>query len=140
MPKVHKYVLIFTSGLMWSGVGLFLNRLAFGWIGELNSHEVIFALTSGYILAGIIAYFGFSGLANKNVERINQYQGKVCFWAFQKWTSYLLIAFMMSLGIFMRNTPYVPKYILSPIYIGIGFALFLASFRYYIFLYKNIKK
>ena len=140
MPKVHKYILIFTSGLMWSGVGIFLNRLAFGWIVKLSSNEAIFALTSGYILAGIIAYFGFSGLANKNVERINQYEGKVCFWAFQKWTTYILIIFMMSLGIFMRNTPYIPKYILSPIYIGIGFALFLASFRYYIFLYKNIKK
>lgn len=140
MPKVHKYVLIFTSGLMWSGVGLFLNKLAFGWIGKLTNNEIIFALTSGYVLAGVIAYFGFSGLANKNIERINQYKGKVCFWAFQKWSSYLLIAFMMSLGIFMRNTPYVPKYILSPIYIGIGFALFLASFRYYIFLSKNLNK
>ncbi len=140
MPKVHKYVLIFTSGLMWSGVGIFLNRLAFGWIVKLSSNEAIFALTSGYILAGIIAYFGFSNLANKNVERINQYEGKICFWAFQKWTTYILIIFMMSLGIFMRNTPYIPKYILSPVYIGIGFALFLASFRYYIFLYKNIKK
>jgi hypothetical protein len=125
---------------MWSGVGLFLNKLAFGWIGKLTNNEIIFALTSGYVLAGVIAYFGFSGLANKNIERINQYKGKVCFWAFQKWSSYLLIAFMMSLGIFMRNTPYVPKYILSPIYIGIGFALFLASFRYYIFLSKNLNK
>jgi len=57
-------------------------------------------------------------------------------WAFQKWQSYILIAFMISLGIFMRKSGLVPKVILTPIYISIGFALFTASFKYYIFLFK----
>ncbi|MEA3444418.1 MAG: hypothetical protein U9R19_06780 [Bacteroidota bacterium] len=140
MPKVHKYVLILISGLLWSGVGLFLIRLAFGWFSELSSNEIIFALVAGLLLGGAIAYFGFSGLAIKNIDRINQYQGKVCVWAFQKWTTYLLIIFMMSLGIFMRNTPFFPKYLLSPIYIGIGSALFFASFHYYRCLIKKAKK
>ena len=137
MPKVHKNILVIISGLLWTGVGLFLIRLAFRWFAELSTNEIIFAIIAGLLLGSAIAYFGFNGLANKNIDRINQYQGKVCIWAFQKWTTYFLIAFMMSLGIFMRNTPYIPKFLLSPIYIGIGFALFVASFRYYRFLFKK---
>lgn len=140
MPKASKSVLILISGLLWSGVGLFLIRLAFRWVVKLTQSEMILAIFGGLILGSAIAYFGFSGLANKNIERINQYQSKVCIWAFQKWSSYILIAFMMSLGIFMRNASFIPKFLLSPLYIGIGFALFLASFRYYIFLFKRKKK
>jgi len=137
MPKVNKQVLIIISGILWSGVGLFLNRLAFRWFAKLSINEIIFSVLLGIILGTTIAYFGFIGLANKNIERIIQYQNKVCLWAFQKWTTYLLIAFMMSLGIFMRNTSFIPKFLLSPMYIGIGSALFIASFRYYLFIFKK---
>lgn len=139
MPKVHKHILVLIAGFLWTGVGLLLIRLSFRWYSELSTSMLVFAISIGLIMGGIIAYFGFSGLANKNIDRINNYKNKVCIWAFQKWTSYILIAFMMSLGIFMRNSPYVPKYILIPIYTGIGLALFLSSFRYYIFLVNSRK-
>ncbi|MEA3503755.1 MAG: hypothetical protein U9R32_00970 [Bacteroidota bacterium] len=136
MPKVHKHILILIAGILWTGVGLFLLSLSFRWFSELSTNEIISALIAGSLLGSVISYFGFSALANKNITRINNYREKVCIWAFQKWTSYILIIFMMSLGIFMRNTPLIPKSLLSPMYIGIGFALFTASFRYYNFLLK----
>ncbi len=136
MPRVPKHILVLISGLLWSGVGIFLVRLALRWFTELSTPEIIFAGIGGLILGITIAYFGFSGLADKNIDRINHYQNKVCIWAFQKWTTYFLIAFMMSLGIFMRNTPFIPKFLLSQMYIGIGSALFIASLRYYRFLLK----
>lgn len=137
MPKVHKHILVLISGILWSGVGVFLVSLAFRWFDQLSTIQIISACIGGLLLGGTIAYFGFSGLADKNIIRINQYQNKVCLWAFQKWTTYILIIFMMSLGIFMRKTPYIPKFLLSPMYIGIGSALFIASFRYYLFLFKK---
>jgi len=141
MPRVHKYYLVFISGLMWSGVGLFLMKLASRWFSELSTNEFYFAIIGGVLLGSIIAYFGFQNLAIKNVQRIDQYQkDKVCIWAFQKWTTYFLIIFMMSLGIFMRNTPFIPKFLLTPMYIGIGSALFLSSFRYYQFLFSKLKE
>lgn len=136
MPKVHKNVLIITAGILWSGVGVLLNSFAVKWFSLLSQNELIFAISSGVILGIIISYFGFSKLAQKNIDRINLYNNNVCMWAFQKWQSYILIAFMISLGIFMRKSGLVPKVILTPIYISIGFALFTASFKYYIFLFK----
>ncbi len=137
MPKVHKNILILISGIMWTGVGLFLIRLSFRWFFLLSTNEMIFVIIAG-VLSGIaIAYFGFSNLAIKNINRINTYKENVCVWAFQKWTTYLLIVFMISLGVFMRNASFIPKFLLSYIYIVMGLALFLSSFNYYHFLLKN---
>lgn len=141
MPKVGKNILILISGLLWSLVGLFLISLTVKWLSLLSEVYIIVDGLTGVILGLIIAYFGFSHIAKKNLARILQYQKeKICIWAFQKWSSYLLIAFMMSLGILMRNASFIPKYILSPIYIGIGLALFLSSFVYYRFLLQQINR
>ena len=136
MPKVNKNILILVSGILWSGVGVLLISIASKWFNLLVDKEIIYAIIEGIILGTLISYFGFSNLAEKNIDRINLYSNKVCIWAFQKWQSYLLIIFMISLGIFMRKTSFVPKILLTPMYIGIGFALFTASFKYYIFLFK----
>lgn len=139
MPKVHKHILILIAGILWSGVGILLIKISSRWYELLSNNLLIAVLVSGVVLGIIISYFGFSKLANKNIKRINDYPDKVCMWAFQKWQSYILIIFMISLGVFMRTTSFVPRPILIVIYIGIGFALFTASFNYYIFLYKNKK-
>lgn len=132
MPKVGKHVLILISALLWCLVGLFLISLTWKWLLEFSVSIVLIDGFIGVLMGLIIAYFGFSKIALKNVNRILQYEKeKVCMWAFQKWTSYLLIAFMMTLGLFMRNASFIPKYVLTPIYIGIGLALFLSSLLYF---------
>ncbi|MDA3907304.1 MAG: hypothetical protein PF484_14625 [Bacteroidales bacterium] len=136
MPRVPKKVLIFIAGLLWISVGMFLIKLGYNWFSELSPIQITAAIIIGLVLGSIISYFGFSKIAIKNIARINLYEKKVCVWAFQKWTSYLLVAFMMSLGIFLRNS-ILPKYILTPIYFGIGFALLTASYRYFLFLFKR---
>ncbi len=139
MPKVSKNILILISGILWTGVGVLLMKIASKWFVLFNNSELAIEIIGGIILGTTISYFGFSNLAQKNIERINLYTGKVCIWAFQKWQNYFLIAFMISLGIFMRTTSIMPKFLLTPLYIGIGFALFTASFKYYFFLLQKKK-
>jgi hypothetical protein len=91
----------------------------------------IIIIIIGLLAGWSIARFGFGNIANKNVNRILAYQKNACIFAFQEWKSYILIAIMMSLGILLRTTELIPKFILAPMYIGIGTALFLASFKYY---------
>jgi len=38
---------------------------------------------------------------------------------------------MVSMGIFLRKTDYVPRLFLAPVYIGLGLALFGSSLEYY---------
>ncbi len=42
----------------------------------------------------------------------------------------LLIIVMISLGIFLRSSPFISKIYLMPIYLGIGLAMFYSSFLY----------
>lgn len=130
-PAVKRKWLIIISGLMWSGVGIFLNILAFNWLKSFNNIQLFLTIIIGLLAGWVIARFGFGNIANKNINRIFAYPKEVCVFAFQEWRSYILIAVMMSMGIFLRTTGLLPKYILAPMYIGIGTALFLASFRYY---------
>ena len=129
--KVKPKVLILISGLIWSFFGILLNHFAAQWFVVLPDSQKITSLIFGVLLGAAIAYFGFNNLAKKNIQRISDYKEKTCVFAFQSWKSYLIIVVMISMGIFLRTSEFMPKYILTPMYIGIGFALFIASFQYY---------
>jgi hypothetical protein len=131
-PSVNKIWLHFFAGLMWSGVGIMLISLTFRWLKLVAFPFILLFILAGVVLAAGISYFGFSKYALKNVRRIDAYpKEKVCLFAFQKWTSYPLVLFMVSLGIYLRIYSPIPKPLLSILYIGIGGSLFLASLRYF---------
>ncbi len=131
-PAVQKVWLQLTGGLMWSGVGVMLIMLASRWLGMVIFSETILLLLAGVLLASAIYFFGFSKMAKKNINRINAYQADhVCLFAFQKWSSYPLIAFMVLLGIFLRVYSPIPKPYLAVLYIGLGGGLLFSSLHYY---------
>ena len=132
-PRVWLYLL---SGLMWSGVGLMLCSLAYGWIMEIEIPLALLLASAGLLLGTAIYRFGFLGLAIKNIHRIQRLPPKPCLFAFQEWKSYPLIAVMVMLGITLRHSS-IPKPYLAVLYIGIGLGLFLASTQYYRYLMKR---
>ena len=133
-PGAPKAVLHLMAGLMWSGVGIMLGRLAVGWLWLLPWLGRWPYLLAGITAAGVIQIF-FSRLAAKNISRVERLDAKPCLFAFQAWTSYPLVLFMISLGLFLRNSP-LPKPLLAVLYIGIGGGLFLSSLNYYFYVFK----
>jgi len=135
-PAVDKKNLMLLSGLIWSGIGLFLLSLAYRWL--LNFDDIIIYYLGGFLLAFFIHSFGFKKIAQKNINRIlNMKTNKICLFAFQPWKSYAIIVIMMSLGNYLRNSS-IPKNYLAIIYFGIGGALFLSSLIYYKKYFKLI--
>jgi hypothetical protein len=131
-PAVRKIWLHLLAGVMWSGVGIMLVSLAARWLGLVLFTQEILLILAGLVLALAIYYFGFSKFALKNIRRIGAYANeRVCLFAFQKWSSYPLVVFMISLGIYLRLFSPIPKPYLAILYIGIGGGLFLSSFHYY---------
>ena len=130
-PAVSRKWLLLLSGLVWSGTGVLLNFFAYRWFPELTFGQAVSAAVAGIALGSVIAFLGFSKVAKKNINRILSYSGLVCVFAFQEWKSYILIAVMMTMGIYMRSSGIIPKFLLAPMYIGIGLALFVTSFLYY---------
>jgi hypothetical protein len=135
-PAVRKEVLLVLSGLMWVGVGILLCSFAYGWLaGYHGTYRLLFAV-AGLIAALIIHHFGFLKVVDKNLGRITRMDGKPCVFAFLSLKSYVLVAFMMTLGITLRHSS-LPRQYLSVLYIGIGLALILSSIRYFRVLFTD---
>lgn len=139
-PGVEKTWLQLAAGLVWFGVGLMLIGYAHRWLNLTgNSTKYFFAL-SGIILAIGIYYFGFSKLARRNIRRVDALHGKkVCLFAFQSWTNYPLVVFMIALGVFLRVYSPVPKSLLGIAYLGIGGGLFSASLHYFVHIARVLR-
>ena len=129
-PDVPKCWLFAASGVLWSVVGLLMCVTAAGWLAGREIMHMIGVGVAGVALAVAALRLGFGRIARKNIRRLQQLPERGCFFAFQAWTSYLIIAVMIALGAALRHSP-MPKTWLAIVYTGIGGALFLASFSYY---------
>ena len=138
-PAVSKYWLATAAGLMWTVVGLMLCGLAYEWLAVLPLRGAAPLGAVGILLSLAVYRFGFSKIALKNIDRLRQFPDRVCFFAFQAWKSYLLIALMVMLGFILRHST-IPKYYLSVPYAAIGGALLLSSFHYYAYLWRPANK
>jgi len=139
-PAVSKYWLMAMAGFMWTIVGIMLCRLAFIWLSSVNWHKSLPLGLLGIVSSLAACRFGFSVIAKKNIDRLCHLADKSCIFAFQAWKSYLIIAFMITLGITLRRSPFPTRY-LAVIYITIGGALFLSSFLFYHRIWRvKIKK
>jgi hypothetical protein len=130
-PAVNRKLLLILSGLLWSGVGILLNSFAIRWLQQYEGWPVVVAASCGILLGFVIAFFGFRKVAATNIKRILKMPEYSCVFAFQRWQSYILIAVMMSMGIFLRTSNIFPRLYLAPVYIGICSALLISSFSYY---------
>lgn len=132
-PAVGKRHLLLLAGAIWSCAGVVLLRFALRWIAAYPGSFVLplLAVIGGLILGSMIALFGFRRIAKKNIGRILLLPERSCLFAFQKWHAYLLVVFMMSLGMFVRKTQLFPPLFLAAMYTGIGSALLGTSILYF---------
>lgn len=126
---MDKRILISLAGLMWCGVGVMLIRYAVTWLTVLSVKTQIIFFSIGFLVALPIHLFGFSKIAGKNLNRLLPMEVKKCVFSFMTWKSYLIVLFMVSLGITLRHSS-LPKQYLSIVYNGIGLALFLSGTKY----------
>lgn len=137
-PTVYKNWLYFVAGLLWSAVGVMLLSRAAGWLKPLGLAGALPYAAAGMFVALVFYFLVFSKLAGKNVKRIEQMsRKKVGIFAFQAWKSYLIVIFMIVLGISLRHYTALSKPLLAIIYIGVGGGLFLSSLRYYEYLWNG---
>ncbi|MFZ0132325.1 MAG: hypothetical protein WAK95_07270 [Desulfobacterales bacterium] len=134
-PAVPKYALMAMAGLLWTTVGLGLCRLGYKWVSLLPGTRSLPIGIAGGVLAVMTYRTSFSAVAAKNIERLCRLPDRGCLFAFQAWRSYLIIVFMIGLGVVLRHSP-VPKALLAVLYFAIGGALIMGSFRYYALLWR----
>lgn len=137
-PAVPKCWLFAVSGMMWSAVGLMLGITAIGWLIPEGWLKGVGWSAAGLIPTLLVLRQRFARLARTNIHRLRKLPERGCFFAFQAWKSYLLIAFMIALGSTLRHLP-IQRHYLAVVYTAIGGALFLGSFPYYAHLMRLVR-
>jgi hypothetical protein len=122
--------LLALAGLMWTGVGLMLCRYAFTWVTQPLSLIAVSLGLAGLTISVAANRWQFSGLALKNIARIQVLPERACVFSFLAPQGYLIIALMMTVGILLRNSA-IPRPYLAVVYAAIGGALLQGSAHYY---------
>jgi len=136
-PAVSRSWLIAIAGLMWTGVGVVLCRLAYHWFAVINTGAAAILGLLGAVMALAAYHFGFSRIAQRNIKRLYLLTERTCVFAFQTWKGYLIIGGMIILGAILRSSP-IPKPYLAILYTTMGGAIFLSSFHYYGLLWRLV--
>lgn len=136
-PATPLHWLIAAAGFTWSIVGVLMCWQAYEWLDTFLLRVSLLSGAAGTMGMWAAYYFVFSAIALKNIERLFLFPGKACFFAFQAWKSYLIIAVMVGLGAVLRHSP-IPRQYLAALYLTIGGAMLLSSFHYYARLWRML--
>jgi hypothetical protein len=126
----RKKTLIITAGTIWLLVGLGLNGFASRWVIEYEHPLNFLYAIAGYALGFMVYKFGFTRIVDKNLTRIAKLHDRPSVFNFMPIKSYFLIILMISMGHVIRHSS-MPRQYLAVVYICMGFALFVSSFRYF---------
>ena len=134
---VKKRVLLVIAGCVWLAAGFNVARLGMLSYIELDEISVI------HILLSIVVFsvFGlmFYRMSVKHTKRIRSYPHETRpVWNFFDLKSYLIMAFMMSGGIWLRNSGLAPEVFIAVFYTGLGCALGSAGVLFWVNFIKGI--
>ena len=136
--KIKRINLILFTGFIWLFAGFMLLSRACTWVSLLTDNQLIISVIIAFILAIIKSYFIFHKLTIKNIQRISNFNSQlISIFEFHVLKDKILIVLMIFFGSLLRNTPFIPKYFLMPIYLGIGIAMLYSSFLYVKFFTKE---
>lgn len=123
--KVKKRVLLMLASIVWMIAGF--NILRIGVISYAGYVTIWNLFLSGLIFAAFW-FLVFYKLVIKHTDRIQKYEEEMqFFWHFFDKKSFLIMAFMMTFGIWLRASHLAPDVFIAVFYSGLGTALFLAG-------------
>lgn len=122
---VHKNTLILIAGIVWAIAGFNIVRIG------LVAYQGNFTWWRGLLSIAVYAAFQifvFGKMVKKHTDRIQQYEEeRQNFFRFFDTKSYLIMAFMMTLGIGLRVSGVVPNTFIAFFYTGLGASLLTAG-------------
>lgn len=134
--KVKKKALLLIAGFVWLAAGINILRIGIAsltsLLGEQSTLQSVGVLLfSTMILAGFL--FMFRRIVSKHSERILNYkEEKKSVFCFFDIKGYLMMGFMMGLGIVLRHSNLLPTFFFAFFYTGLGMALSISGIRFII--------
>lgn len=133
---VKKRALLAIAGSVWLAAGFNVARL--GVLSYIRLDEI----SAVHILLSIVVFcvfeFMFYRMSVRHTKRIRSYpQETRPVWNFFDLKSYLIMAFMMSGGIWLRNSGLAPEVFIAVFYTGLGCALGSAGILFWVNFIKG---
>ena len=131
---VGNRTLLGIAGVVWAAAGVNILRIGIqAVIGVVRAggwRILLMVLLAESIFCAF--HWMFSRIVKKHTARIRSYAAKQPFWRFFDGKSWLLMAFMMTLGITLRRFAGLPEFFFAFFYTGLGTALSVAGIRFLI--------
>ncbi|MDO8964443.1 MAG: hypothetical protein Q7W30_08145 [Coriobacteriia bacterium] len=128
-PQVGRRWLYAIAAVFWAIAGAILIGWTTVWLLQAPVIEELALAHLGAVAALFAGRFMFMGVVRANIRRIEAGPDHAWAPAFQNWRSYLIMVFMMALGVVLRLSP-IPRVVLAVVYEAIGGGLLLGSFVY----------
>ena len=131
MLNVRKYNLLIANGLLWLAVGTKITLIGLSAYGRLAGQRPLWPL----ILISLAVFAGFcwmfTGVVRKYASRIiGMEEERPSLLKTFSPKGYILIAFMISLGISLKHVPGIPDAFFAAFYCGLGPGLLSAGIRF----------
>ena len=134
IPTKH---LLLVNGLLWTAIGTRIALIGVDAYRRLGSIPWWYFLLSVVVFAGF--WFLFTGVVRKYAARITAMtEAKTSIFKTFSLKGYLIIAFMITLGITLKRLPQVPDSFIAWFYCGLGPGLLSAGIRFIIRWWKAI--
>ena len=132
--KVKKNTLLLIACFVWTAAGFNILRIG---IMTYASYLSLLNIILSAAVFGIFQYFIFGRLVKKHTKRISDYEEeKHFFLKFFDLKSFIIMAFMMTGGIYLRTSGLGPERFIAVFYSGLGASLFLAGILFGINYFK----
>jgi hypothetical protein len=131
IPVVPKRALLFLAAVVWTFAGSMLMYKGSKMLDSSNNLPWLKLIMVA--LAGILFYVGiFAKLSMKHTLRILKMKNRHPFiLSFFNFRSYLIMFFMVAMGITLRKTGWIPLGTLALLYLMMSIPLMLSSVRFY---------
>lgn len=134
MLKVKKPILVAIAGAIWLIAGANISRIG------IKEYINFFTVSNALISAGIFVFFYgmiFRRMVKKHTNRIMGYSDdKVSAFKFFDFKGYIVMTFMMGLGIVLRVFKLAPLEFIAVFYTGLGLGLLLAGVMFIVAFIK----
>lgn len=131
---VKKRTLLAVAGCVWLAAGVNVARLGIISYTRIELFWVQFLLSVAVFLAFGFMFFRMS---MKHTRRIKGYAGETRpVWNFFDLKAYIIMAFMMGGGIWLRNSGLAPEVFIAVFYTGLGCALALAGVLFWVMFFR----
>lgn len=140
---VNREHLLLMQVLFWlfPGIKILITGInAMKIVNELNPERVWWLVLIAIVVAALFSLM-FNNFIKRYTARILSFpERKKSLFAFFDLRGYILIIFMMGLGISLKFIPGIPTEFFAGFYPGLGTALTIAGIRYFVSWWKTIRE